>query len=214
MLSLRKITHHEAGHALVMHYKPAAGRTIRVTIDAKRLARYNAGRKVEDAALGLHERRLPIYRPIRGSCVNAEALEAELAYGLGGIAAELRLRNRGPLYFRDLETWPVRFLNGVMGDLDGARGLTGEVLEIREGSARSAMHARVAGGAEREVAAREIVLARWAMSTEMIDAALTEAFEIVSTHWAACHALARALLKRLTLDGDEVREIIEANAPG
>ena len=185
----RDTAFHEAGHAVATHFRPLSGRTLRVTIRR---------REASPKTAGTHFRRpsLPTSHG-GGLSVDREALSHLLISVLGGHAADVILR--GP------DSW-----SGAAGDFRAASQLLLEADQWRLIDAASKeegipdladIHDEEL---QRQVAARAVEDLFF-----LIEAAISEAVGLLQEKWHAVEAVARGLLRRGTLSGDEVAVLIE-----
>jgi hypothetical protein len=200
-LTQREIAWHEAAHGVACFFYPLAGRRARLTIRGAVLSDYNMGRHRENRAGGVcfPPRTLPSIR--NGVVVDAEQLRHELLMILAGGAADF-LRSgvepSRPLSKR-AEARARRNLAHLDGSEDTVRALT-LLHEARPFDRRA--HAGL-----------DVEAAAWAHHARVeaeLEALRREALAFVAARWPHVSAVAEALVRAGTLEGDAVVEIIEA----
>jgi len=215
MRSYRKNAYHEAGHAVAHHFFPMAGRTTRITIEPGRLSEYNAGKHEVNRAAGIHFSGKTL-SPIVGRSVDREQVRHQLMALLagpaaGGLYAGYTRKKRKPTKARLKEL--EQHADGS-GDQVRAIGLIHAAgqFDVREA-------ARRIPDEERGRLSLEALMERYGIPAahaegDRIRAEKArydrEAFDFVASKWPHIQALADALFRKKTLDGDEVAALIEA----
>ncbi len=188
----RSTARHEAAHGVACFFRPESGKTMRVSLDPK---------ETEPGDLGFHRRGRTVgpISPI-GGLVDWPALRAECVVLLAGIEADLH-----GVPEAERTTW----LTGSGSDLEKAFDLVADALR---GELQSDMKAEAAAGVAPDAVAdvtRRLGDAHMARIGPLMLKLWGEARALVDAKWEHVEAVAAALLKRKTLSGDEVREIIE-----
>jgi len=211
----RKTAYHESGHAVAHHFFPLAGRTKSITIETGRLSEYNAGKHKINQAAGVHFSRATI-PSIVGRSVDREHVHHQLLALLAGPAAGYLYagytkKRRKPskaqleeaLQHEDGGDDHTRVLR-LLYDADpfDARDVVGQIPDHdRQHLSPEELMERY--GAPAVQAEGDRVLAEMARYER-------EAFDFVASKWPHIQALADALFRKKTLDGDEVAAVIEA----
>jgi len=188
----RKTALHEGAHAVACFFRRESGKTVRVTMDPN---------ETEPDDLGFHRRGRNIgpISPV-GGLVDWPALRAECVVLLAGVEADL---------YGVPEAERRTASSGGGGDLERAFELISYALR---GEKESDMKAEAAAGVAPDAAkdvTRRLADAHIARISPLLLELWGEARALVDARWEHIEAVAAALLKRKTLYGDEVREIIE-----
>ncbi len=176
----RLAAYHEAGHAVASFYRPETGRTVRVSIRRADLAAGDAG---------MHVCRTPPPRD------GLEAVRASAVVTLAGAEVDRRLTHDA-------------FTSGE-ADYEAVRALLFRAILDREieevVSAVTLDEARTRGLEQIAAEASEAVEDHL---KRLFDELRREARTLVDAKWPEIEAVARALLEREALSGDEVESII------
>ena len=180
--------YHEAGHAVASFFLPAAGPTTRITIRNEDLADEDAGAHFSAA-------------PRTGAASDLDVVRANAIVGLAGIEVDRRLTGN-------------TFTSGGNDDAEVRQLLREAFLdrEIQDALAAADLGHASPGELE-EIASRAAEEVEDDLKRRL-DALRGEARALIERRWPHVEAVARALLERGTLSGDETRRIIESAEVG
>jgi cell division protease FtsH len=182
----RIVAYHESGHALVAHLLPNADPVHKVTILPIGMALGATQQLPEERQL--HQR--PYLEDALAVRLGGRAAE-ELVFGVPSTGAQDDLTSATELAARMVREWGMSEAIGEMAW--GPRGpvfLGEDLIHTREYSDETARHI------DEEV-------------SRILDEQAKRAQEVLRQHRSALEALARALISRESLDGDEVAHIVE-----
>jgi cell division protease FtsH len=184
----RLAAYHEAGHAVASYFLPSAGPTTWVTIRREDLCEDDAGAHFSEPRPALRD----------GAGGSPDVVRAKAVVGLAGIEVDRRLTGNA-------------FTSGGDDD-DEVRQLIRDAFLDREiQDAVVDVDLEVAGGTQD----LEEIASRVSESVEddlkrILDSIRGEAQALIESHWPQVEAVAKALLEREVLSGDETRCIIES----
>ena len=211
--SQRDTAFHESAHAVAHVFYPLAGGVMRLTIRGAELDAYNAKLHRVNRARGLctPKRTLP---PVRnGIVVDPEALRHELLCLLAGEAADFVRDGHGPHRVSARAQARARrdLAHADEGDdLSRALNLLSAAHPFDERAAfESIPEAERRSPAAWQPRVRLAAQAHQAEIDAQLEALRRAALAFVASRWPHVSAVADALLRQGTLEGDEVTEIIE-----
>jgi hypothetical protein len=209
-MSKRATAYHEAAHAVAAFFYPLGGKTERVFIGGDELARCNAEQQPVNTALGIHRstRTLPA---IVNRSVDREQVHHILICLLEGYAASWvfegeRYSLRKPT---KLDAEEMRKHADGSDDFSRAWQLLSDSDPFDTHGTIRDLGLHEATGEELLQRGHEAIEAHTAQLLERFEALWREAVALVSTKWPHIVAVGDALLRKQTLDGIEVVEIIE-----
>ena len=184
--SPRLAAYHEAGHAVASCFRPRAGRTTRVTIRRAEL---------EEGDAGVHWS-----LPARDAAADEESVRASAVVSLAGVEVDRRLTGTE--------------LTCGSADYEAVRErLFRAIFDRQIEEAAAAVAAQGLAPAALDAAAEEEAAAIEDRYKRLLDELRLEAATLVSEKWPHIEAVAQALLRQGSLDGDAVRQIVaEAEA--
>jgi hypothetical protein len=209
-MSKRATAYHEAAHAVAAFFYPLGGKTERVFIGGDELARCNAEQHPVNTALGIHQgaRTLPA---IVNRSVDREQVHHKLICLLAGYAASWvfageRYSLRKPT---KLDAEEMRKHADGSDDFSRAWQLLSDSDPFDTHGTIRDLSLHGATGEELLQRGHEAIEAHTAQLLERFEALWREAVSLVSTKWPHVVAVGDALLRKQTLDGDEVVGLIK-----
>ena len=211
----RKTAYHEAAHAVAAYFYPRAGRSQRITLDARDLGLHNEGKQSSTSRPGSTPgvRR---YRP----CAAASSWIARRSRICCACSWPVtRRRSCSTVRCRSSASGRKRGSQRLASTHADEEGDTGRALALLAELSPFDEHAAAASvpadqrGLSPELLAEHFgapAVRSWqAARSAELDAARREVLAFVAAKWPHVHAVAEALLRQGALDGDAIRQLIE-----
>ena len=210
----RRTAYHEAGHALASFFYRLAGQTLKITMEHGELGEYNEGKHPVNKAGGLHWGKRTIW-PSTGRSIDREQVHHKVVMLLAGPAA-------GWLYVDHAQgkrKLPKAQLKGLLENDEGSNDYS-RALKLLYAASRFNTRdvIRRIPEAECKRLSKQELIERYTepavrAEEKRVLAELSryyrEAFDFIVEKWPHVQALADALFKKKTLEGDEIAAIIE-----